>query len=120
MTTGNAVKQRLLWTVALVATTTDWTQAGGVGGVDLDQNPSRLFQLPQDLQKKAIKPCPQNGTVETRLLLDILSWIVDRSLCAFRHVLRFQILRVYAAILLRERMRGFSVEVLTNAAHPAI
>lgn len=120
MTADNAVKHRLLRTVALVATAADGTQAGGVGWIDLFEDPSRLFQLPCDRLSQTVEPRPQNGPVETGLLLYLLPGILDRALCAFRHVLRLQIFRVHAAVLLRERMRGFSVEVQTNATHSAI
>ena len=120
MTAGNAVKHRLLRTVALVATAAGGTQAGGVGGIDLFEDPSRLFQLPCDRLSQTVEPRPQNGPVETGLLLYLLPGILDRALCAFRHFLRLQILRVHTAVLLRERMRGFSVEVQTNATHSAM
>ena len=120
MTADNAVKHRLLRTVALVATAAGGTQAGGVGGIDLFEDPSRLFQLPCDRLSQTVEPRPQNGPVETGLLLYLLPGILDRALCAFRHVLRLQILRVHTAVLLRERIRGFSVEVLTNATHSAM
>ncbi len=120
MSAGYAVKHRLLRAVALVATTAGRTQAGGIGRVDLFEDSSRLFQLPGNRLGQAEKPRPQNGSVETGFLPDIRPGIFDRTLCAFRHVLRLQVFRIHAAVLLRERMCGFPVEILTNAAHSAM
>ena len=120
VTTGDAVKLRLLRTVALVATTAARTLAGRVGGIDLFKDSSRLLQLPGDRLSKPIESRPQNGPVETGLLLDLRPGILDRTFRAFRHVLRLQVFRIHAAVLLRERMCGFPLEVLTNAAHTAM
>ena len=120
VTTGDAVKLHLLRTVALVATTAARTLAGRVGGIDLFKDSSRLLQLPGDRLSKPIESRPQNGPVETGLLLDLRPGILDRTFRAFRHVLRLQVFRIHAAVLLRERMCGFPLEVLTNAAHPAM
>ena len=117
---GNAVEHCLLRTILLVAAAADRTLARGVGGMNLFENSSRLFQLPGNRLSWTVKPRPQNGSVETGFLPDLRPGIFDRPLRAFRHVLRLQIFRIHTAVLLRERMCGFPVEVLTTAAHPAM
>ena len=88
--------------------------------MNLFENSSRLFQLPGNRLSWTVKPRPQNGSVETGFLPDLRPGIFDRLLRAFRHVLRLQIFLIHTAVLLRERMCGFPVEVLTNAAQPAM
>ena len=52
------------------------------------------------------KARPQNRPIQSGLLFDVFTRIVERSLGTLRHIARLQIFHVHAAILLRERVRA--------------
>ena len=57
------------------------------------------------------KARPQNRPIQAGFLFDLFTRIVERSLGTLRHIARLQIFHVHAAILLRERVRGFHLKV---------
>ena len=111
------MENRLFGPVPFVATAANRARTAGVGGRNFFKRAACLRELPIQCLTETVEARSKNGPIEPRLLPDVFAGILSRSLRALRHVLRLQILRIYAAVLLRERTCGFLVEVLTNAAH---
>lgn len=112
----NAAEQRLSWTIALVCASAIRASLGrklsGHGNYHAAHFVQRFFDgCPQCSQAHALK-----RAVERPLLPHVVAGVLIRSPGAFRHIAEMQVLDVYAAVLLRERMRRPPVKVLSNRA----
>lgn len=79
-----------------------------------------LVLLPFDRLPHAKKARSQNRPIQAGFLFDVFTRILERAFGTLRHIACLQILHVHAAILLRERVRGFHLKVTANMTNSSV
>ena len=120
MTTAQAAKLSLSGPIPRICLFTAGTALGGIGWIDENQSPPTPLEFVLKLSAKLIPPLIEDGTIESGLFADSVTWLIHCAFSRLAHLGDLQILDENNSVVLAELIGDLVKKVPTGVGYTGV